>query len=80
MIIASFTNFVDPTANALAATALIAVVLLGCQIVLHPLWTFSGEQIARVLAGTHLETYLMRTLAVITVASVALVLFAGETP
>ena len=75
MIIASFTNFTDPAADPILATATVAVVLLGCQIVFHPIWTYGGEQIAKVLAGTAYETYLMRTLAVLTVASVALVLF-----
>lgn len=74
MIIASFTSFTDPGMATLTATALVATVLLGCQIVLHPLWTFAGEQIARALSGTIYEVYLMRTLALITVASVALVL------
>ena len=78
MIIASFTSFADPEAGALANTLLVASVLLCCQIVLHPIWTYAGERIARSLAGTPFEAYLMRSLAVLTVASVAFVLFAGE--
>ena len=77
MIIGAFTNFVDPSAGAFQATLLVAVVLFGCQLVLHPIWTFAGEQIAKFLAGTPFEAYVMRTLAALTVLSVALVLFAG---
>ena len=80
IIIASFTNFTDPAAGAFASTARVAAVLFGCQIILHPLWTYGGQQIASMLAGSPFETYLMKTLAVITVASVALVLFTGDTP
>ena len=78
MIIAAFTSFVPPDTNTLSATALVASVLLACQLVLHPLWTFAGDRIAKFLTGTTYEIYLMRTLAALTVLSVILVLFAGE--
>jgi threonine/homoserine/homoserine lactone efflux protein len=77
MITAGFTNFVAPGTPALQATVIIAAVLLGCQIVLHPLWTFGGERIAATVAGRPAEKYLMWTLAALTVASVAFVLFGG---
>lgn len=79
MIVGSFTNFVSPDASALAATATIAAVLLGCQIVLHPLWTMAGSAIAKTVAGKPAEPYLMWTLAGLTVASVLFVLFGGGT-
>ena len=75
MIVAGFTNFVTPGTPALLATATIAACLLGLQIILHPIWAFFGDQIARTVAGTKFEPYLMYSLAVLTVASVIFVLF-----
>ena len=77
MITAGFTNFVAPGTPVLQATAVIAAVLLATQIVLHPIWTYGGERIARTLAGRPGEKYLMWTLAALTVASVLFVLFSG---
>ncbi|MEP2640097.1 LysE family transporter [Roseobacter sp.] len=77
MIIGGFTAFVGPGTPTLEATATIAAVMLGCQMVLHPLWTLAGEAIARTVAGRALEPYLMWTLATLTVASVLFVLFGG---
>jgi len=79
MIVGGFTAFVDPGTPALHATAIIAGILLTCQILLHPLWTIAGEAIARTVAGTIWERYLMWTLATFTVASVLFVLFRGGT-
>jgi len=79
MIVGSFTAFIPPGTPALAATATVAAVLLGCQIVLHPLWTLAGAGIAKTVAGTVWEKYLMWTLAALTVASVLFVLFGGGT-
>lgn len=77
MIVASFTNFTAPGTPALYATATIATVLLACQIILHPIWTYSGDRIAGVVAGTQFEPYLMWTLAALTALSVLVVLFGG---
>lgn len=77
MIVAGFTGFVGAGTSALQATATIAVILLTCQLVLHPIWTFAGDRIAATVAGRPGEKYLMWTLAVLTVASVVFVLFAG---
>ena len=74
LITASFTNFVSPEANALHSTAMIAGILFMVQAFFHPLWTFSGERIAAVVAGKPAERYLMWTLAGLTVASVLFVL------
>ncbi|EEX10763.1 transporter, LysE family [Ruegeria lacuscaerulensis ITI-1157] len=79
MIIAGFTGFVAAGTSALSATLTIALVLLTCQLVLHPIWTFAGDRIARVVAGRPAEKYLMWTLAGLTVASVLFVLFGGGT-
>jgi len=75
MIIAGFTTFVSPGTPALQATAIIAAVLLSSQLILHPIWAFAGSSIARTVAGTPAETYLMWTLAALTVLSVFFVLF-----
>lgn len=77
MIVGGFTAFIAPGTPTLEATATIAIVLLGCQMVLHPLWTLGGEGIAKTLAGTRAEPYLMWSLAGLTVASVLFVLFGG---
>lgn len=79
MIVAGFTGFVAPGTDPLTATATIAAVLLGTQVLLHPLWTLAGDHIARTLAGTRWEPYLMYTLAGLTVASVLFVLFTEGT-
>lgn len=80
MIVAGFAGFVAPGTPPLQATATIAAVLLACQLLLHPVWTFAGDRIAHAVAGTGAETYLMRTLAALTVLSVLFVLFGGGTP
>lgn len=77
MIFGAFTNFVAPGTPALQATATIAAVLLLCQLVLHPVWTLGGETIARSLADTPAEPYLMNALAALTVLSVLFVLLGG---
>jgi len=79
MIVGGFTAFVAPETPALVATATIAATLLACQIILHPLWVLAGDAIAKTVAGTPAEPYLMWTLAGLTVASVLFVLFAGGT-
>jgi len=79
MIINGFTAFVARGTPTLEATATIAAVLLACQIVLHPIWTLGGDAIARTVAGTRGEPYLMWTLAALTAASVLFVLFGGGT-
>jgi threonine/homoserine/homoserine lactone efflux protein len=78
MIVTGFTSFVTPDTPALQATAVIAICLLSLQLVLHPIWTFGGDRIAHLVAGTRAEKYLMWGLAVLTVASVVFVLFGGE--
>jgi len=77
MIVAGFTGFVEPGTSALAATFGIAAILMICQIALHPMWTLGGDRIARVVAGTPYEQYLMWTLAALTVLSVLYVLLGG---
>jgi hypothetical protein len=47
------------------------------QIILHPIWTYAGQRIAKSLAGTVGEKYLMWTLAGLTVLSVIYALFGG---
>lgn len=79
MITGGFTAFVAPGTPSLEATATIAAVLLGCQLLMHPLWTWGGSLMARHIRGTAAERYLMWTLAALTVASVLFVLFGGGT-
>lgn len=79
MIVTAFTAFVIPGTPTLAATAAIATILLCCQLILHPIWTYGGDRIARLVAGTASEPYLMWTLAALTVLSVVFVLFGGGT-
>ena len=79
MIVTGFTTFVSPVTPVLQATATIAVILLTCQLILHPIWSFAGDRIAQTVAGTRAEAYLMWTLAALTVLSVLIVLFGGGT-
>lgn len=77
MITVGFTSFTAPETPELEATLAIAAILFAAQLVLHPLWAYAGERLARLLAGTAQERYLMWTLAALTVASVLFVLFGG---
>lgn len=79
MIVTGFTSFVSVATPTLQAAAVIAAILLGCQLVLHPIWAFVGDRVAHVVAGTRGEAYLMWTLAGLTVLSVLFVLFEGGT-
>ncbi len=74
MVTTGLTGFVVEGTPPLAATAGIATVLICTQLVLQPLWCAAGDWLARRIAGTGAERWLMITLALITVASVALVL------
>ncbi|MXU66238.1 LysE family translocator [Oceanomicrobium pacificus] len=77
LVTAGFSNFVAPGTPALPATLAIAATLLGLQLVLHPLWCAAGALIAQRIAGTRAERGLMIVLALLTVASVAFVLWKG---
>ena len=77
MIVTAFTGFVAAGTQTFQATATIAAILLTCQVVLHPVWTFAGDRIASVVAGRPSEQYLMWTLAGLTAASVLFVLVGG---
>lgn len=79
MVTAAFTGFVTPDTPALTATALIALIFLGLQVVLHPLWALAGARIAQHVAGRPGERVLMWGLAAATVASVFYAVFAGGT-
>jgi len=74
LITASFTNFIGSDTSPWVGTAVIAATLFLVQAVFHPLWTYSGERIATVVAGKPAERYLMWMLAGLTVASVLFVL------
>ena len=78
MITTGFTGFVAEGTSALTATMTIALTLICLQAVLHPLWCAAGSWIAARIAGTGAERALMVGLAVLTVASVALVLVKGD--
>ena len=77
MIVAGFTAFTAPQTPPLEATLAIAAVLFVAQVLLHPVWAYGGEFIARSVAGTPAERYLMWTLAALTVLSVLFVLLKG---
>lgn len=77
MITAGFTGFVASGTPTLDATATIALVLFLTQALFHPVWTFGGDRIAALLAGTPGERVLMIALAALTVASVLFVLVSG---
>ena len=79
MIVTGFTSFVAEGTPTLQATATIAACLLAMQLLLHPMWTYAGDRIAHLVAGSAAEKYLMWTLAALTVASVLLVLLGGGT-
>ncbi|MEM7318111.1 MAG: LysE family translocator [Pseudomonadota bacterium] len=77
MIIAGFTSFVATGSPTFDSTLTIALCLLSCQILLHPIWAFAGDRIAHAVAGRPGEKYLMWVLAGLTVASVFVAVFGG---
>ncbi|MCE8511570.1 LysE family translocator [Ruegeria pomeroyi] len=77
MIVTGFAGFVAPGTAPFQATLVVALGLLVCQAVFHPLWTFAGDRIAAVVAGRPGEKYLMWMLAGLTVASVIFGVFGG---
>lgn len=78
MIVTGFTSFVSVGTPPLQATATIAICLLSCQLAFHPMWALGGDYIAKTVAGTGAEKYLMWLLAALTVASVLFALLGGE--
>ncbi|MGH1465441.1 MAG: LysE family translocator [Cognatishimia sp.] len=77
MIVVGFKNFVLPGRLPLQAAATIAICLIICQMVFHPIWALGGDQIAKTGAGISAEVWLMRVLAGLSVFSVLFVLFGG---
>ena len=77
MITAAFTSFVVPGASTFSTTLSIAIVLLLCQTVLHPLWAGAGQLIACTIQGTRAERLVFIGLAVLTVVTVFYALFGG---
>ncbi len=78
MIITGFTNFVGQGTPTLQATAVIAASLFLTQLICHPLWTYFGDQIARVVAGKTAERYLMWCLAALTIFFLGFALLRGD--
>ena len=78
MIIAGFTNFVEPGTPTFIASAIIAVCLISVQIICHPVWTFFGDRMTKALIGNPAEKYLMWALAGLTILFVFYALANGE--
>ncbi|MGB0798742.1 MAG: LysE family translocator [Planktomarina sp.] len=78
MITVGFTSFVPDGTPMVQATFWIAIILLGVQLFLHPLWAGAGQLIAHTIQGTQAERGLFVTLAILTVASVIYALFGGS--
>ncbi len=77
LIVSTFTNFVGADASPLLATSGVAAGILLVQLIFQPLWMLAGVQIARFLAGTAGEVWLMRFMAALMVVSVFFVLWKG---
>ena len=77
MIVAGFTNFVEPETPSFYATFWIALTLMGIQLICHPVWTFFGDRISTLIAGQRSERWLMRSLAALTVGFVGYALLFG---
>ena len=75
MITAAFTNFVTPGSDMFTATLSVALVLIICQTILHPLWAGAGQLIASTIQGTRAERFVFLALALLTVITVFYVLF-----
>lgn len=77
MITASFTSFVIPDSDIFLATLSVAVVLILCQTILHPIWAGVGQLIAKTIQGTRAERGVFVLLALITLITVFYALFGG---
>ena len=77
MILAGFTNFVEPETPSFYATFWIALTLMGIQLICHPVWTFFGDRISTLIAEQRSERWLMRSLAAVTVGFVGYALVFG---
>ena len=77
LVIGSFATFVVTGADPIVATAAIAIGLLATQAVFQTLWMLGGTALARTVAGKPAEVWLMRTLAILMVASVIYAVFGG---
>lgn len=75
MITAAFTNFVTPSSDIFTATLSVALVLIVCQTILHPLWAGAGQLIASTIQGTRAERFVFLALALLTIITVFYVLF-----
>ena len=75
MITAAFTSFVTPGSDVFTATLSVALVLIVCQAILHPLWAGAGQVIASTIQGTRAERGVFLALALLSVITVFYVLF-----
>ena len=75
MITTAFTSFVVVGAGAFSTTLSVSLVLLLCQVILHPLWAGLGQLIARTIQGTSVERGVFISLACLTVVTVFYALF-----
>ena len=74
MILTGFTSFVPQAVSTLQGTLMIATVLFFIQLLCHPIWTYFGDRIARLLSGEPYERYFMWCLALLTAAFVLIAL------
>ena len=77
MIVGVFTTFVGPAGDPIAVTLTAALAFLGLQLVAQPLWMLAGVEIARHVAGTAREVWLLRGLALVMLASLAWAVLGG---
>ncbi len=77
MVTASFATFVDPASSSFAATLTVALAVIGVQFVMQPLYAIAGDRMARAVAGTLAERWIMGALAAATVLSVLYVVLKG---
>ena len=75
MITTAFTSFVVVGAGAFSTTLSVSLVLLLCQLILHPLWAGVGQLIAYTIQGTSVERGVFISLACLTVVTVFYALF-----
>jgi threonine/homoserine/homoserine lactone efflux protein len=77
MVTASFATFVDPAAPTGMATMAVALAILAVQFAVQPLYALAGDRMAKAVAGTPAERWIMWGLAAATVLSVLYVVLKG---
>ena len=75
MVSVSFANYTWISNNPFISTLVVALTFFFIQLIFHNLWCYSGHQLRRKFKGTKFESWLMKILSSLMIASVLLLFF-----